>query len=373
MKTHKFLYLYLVLTTLIGACGRPSLAGEHSPQIPSPVITSSSAGAEPMESNLHPTPSPNTSGGIPVTGGHLMQPSGNVPVPSKMVDDVESSGTGPEGRAPYGDSYKLNRFERPFLKDMTYVPDMDIHKFGLSEDETWYYVSIHLIGNDPNNALGINYGAEIDLNADGFGDYLIWAHPPYAAQWDTTTVQVFQDTNGDSAGGSATQSDAIFDGNGHDTLLFDGSGSQNTDPDLAWVRLGTDPTATIQIAFKKSLTGPAFMLGVVADGGPKEVSKFDYADHFIEAEAGSPVRDSQYYPLGSLYAIDNTCWQAYGMQTTGYEPKLCPNLLPPPKPTPKHRESSGGSSDGSSGGSSCPEVLNCGEGGTFNPSTCQCE
>jgi hypothetical protein len=82
--------------------------------------------------------------------------------------------------------------------------------------------------------------------------------------------------------------------------------------------------ATVQIAFKKSLTGTAFMVGVVADAGLKDISKYDYNDSFKESEAGSSVRNSRYYPLGSLYAVDNTCWEAFGLQTTGYEPKFCP-------------------------------------------------
>jgi hypothetical protein len=277
-----------------------------------------------------------------------------------MIDDVESSGTGPQGWAPYGDSYKLNRFERPFGQDMTYIPDMDIHRFGLSEDEDWYYISIQLIGNDPNNALGIHYGVEIDLNADGFGDYILWARPPYTPQWDTSTVQVFQDSNLDSGGLSALQSDAVFDGNGYDTLIFDGSAQQNSDPDVAWVRMSADATATIQFAFKKSLTGSFFMVGIVSDTGLKDVSKYDYADHFTEADAGSPVRNNQYYPLGLVYAVDNTCWEAYGFQTTGYEPKLCQPILQPTHTPPPEGPIL-----------ACNPPPNCG-GGPYDPQTCEC-
>lgn len=326
MKKHKILYLYIAFTlALSAACASPAPTNDPSPQ---GSVGSSSLPAEgPTEATI-PTSEPAVTEGVPVTG-HLVTPAPIVPTPGKMVDDVESSGTGPEGRAPYGDSYKLNRFERPFLQDMTYVPELDIHRFGLSEDQDWYYVSIRLIGNDPNHELGIHYGAEIDLDADGFGDYVIWASPPYREQWDTVNIQVIQDSNRDAGGISAMQSDAVFDGNGYDTLVFDGSAQENADPDLAWVRMSKDQTATIQFAFKKSLTGALFMVGVVSDVGLKDVSKYDYADHFTEAEAGSPVKNNQYYPLGSLYAVDNTCWEAYGIRTTGYEPKLCQPILQP--------------------------------------------
>ena len=103
--------------------------------------------------------------------GHLMRPADIVPAPGGYVDDVEFSGTGPEGRALYGDSLDLNRFERPFSEDMIYLPELDIHKFGLSEDADWYYISIQLIGSNPNNSTGINYEIEIDQNALGYRCY----------------------------------------------------------------------------------------------------------------------------------------------------------------------------------------------------------
>ena len=43
---------------------------------------------------------------------------------------------------------------------------------------------------DPNSTLGVDYGVELDPDHDGFGDYLIWAHPPYASTWDTEPVRV---------------------------------------------------------------------------------------------------------------------------------------------------------------------------------------
>ena len=259
---------------------------------------------------------------IPLTGP-LMKPG--TPIAGSFTADVASSGRS----AAFGDSYKINRFERPFLKDMTYIPDLDIISFNVVADADWYYVSIELNGDNPNNSIGINYGVEIDVNANGFGDYLIWAHPPYQTQWDQSTVQVFKDSNKDSAGLSGKQSDAVFDGNGYDELVFDGGTTENSDPDLAWVRRQEGHRATIQFAFKKSWLGSSFMLGVISDAGLKDVTAFDYSDHFKEADAGSPIRGSQYYPLKSLYAVDNTCWEAYGFQSPIFMPKFCPiSILP---------------------------------------------
>ncbi len=321
---------------------------------PSPPLATPPAQSDSSTSFVSPTPliqatvtsapAPTVTVIIPLTG-HSMQPADSVPVPRKLLYDVASSGKA----ANSGDSYKINRFERPFLKDMTYVADLDIVTFNVSEDADWYYISIGLNGKDPNNSLGINYGAEIDLDADGFGDYLLWAHPPYTTEWDTSTVQVFKDSNHDSAGLSSRQSGAIGDADGYDTLIFNGASLETADPDLAWVRMIRGQAATIQFAFKKSLTGTNFMLGVVADAGLKDISKFDYNDYFKEADAGSSLRNNPYYPLGSIYALDNTCWEAYGIQTPSSEPKFClPSVsatatnksrVPAPSPTTTHTTS----------------------------------
>jgi hypothetical protein len=249
-----------------------------------------------------------------------------------LIHDVESSSTAPEKRAPYGDSYDINRLERPFLQDMTYVSDLDIVRFGVAQDEAWYYVSIKLIGNNPNNTLGVNYGVELDVDHNGFGDYIIWAQPPYANTWDTANVRIYADENHDTAGASAEKSDAPFAADGYETLIFNG-GAGDADPDMAWVRTEAGPDATLQFAFKKSWSGTVFMLGVISDAGLKDPGKLDYVDRFTEAEAGSPVKDKQYYPLGALHSVDNTCQEAFGFEPDGYEPKLCPR--PDVQPTRK--------------------------------------
>ena len=215
------------------ACSLMSQAGPSAPANPNPVSPPQNpASTEPGAAA--PAPESTATTGAPVT--HAITPPDSVPS-GTLVPDVVSQDTAAEQRAPYGDSYDINRFERPFLKDMTYVPDLDITGFTVSSDANWWYVSVALVGNDPNNKLGINYGVELDTNHDGFGDYMIWAHPPYAAAWDTTPVQIFQDTNRDTGGLSAEKSDAPFQGNGYDSLIFHG-GAGDADPDMAWVSSG---------------------------------------------------------------------------------------------------------------------------------------
>ncbi len=260
---------------------------------------------------------------------HVVTPA-DKPASGQIIYDVVSKDTAAEKRAPYGDSYKINRLERPFLLDMSYVPDLDIDTYRVSQDSTWIYVSIQLVGNDPNNVLGIDYAVELDTNEDGFGDYLIWAHPPYSPSWEATPVQVFADRNRDTGGLSAMKSDAPFTGDGYETLVYDGG--KGEDPDLAWVRVNSSLEATVQFAFKKTLPGSTYLLGVIADAGLKDHTKLDYVDRFTEEVAGSPVRSNLNYPLKELFAVDNACRWAYGFIPSGFEAQLCPVDEPTPKP-----------------------------------------
>lgn len=318
----KFLLAFVILVLL--ACNLPSTTAS---------VTEVVASQEPLATA--PPILPISTATISVV--HIINPASSVS--SRIIYDVESSGTASEKRAPYGDSYNINRLERPFLQDMTYIPDMDIVRFTVGEDATWFYISIKLIGKDPNNSLGINYGIEIDTDHDGFGNYVIVANPTYTTTWDTANVKIFQDTNHDTAGLSPENSDAPITTNGYETQIFHG-GVGDADPDMAWVRLGSTADSALEFAFKKSWSGTVFMLGIFSDAGLKDVGKLDYVDRFTEAEAGSPVEDKLYYPLGALFAIDNTCQEAFGFNPTGYEPKLCPRIdaqptRKPGEPTPQ--------------------------------------
>jgi hypothetical protein len=321
--------LFLIGIILISglACSLPGFATASPPQVqpvqpvaPPPIAT-------PVSGEPNPPPLPTPTDTQVVT--HVSFPSSS-PNPGTIVYDVESAGTAPEKRAPYGDSYDIYRMERPFTQDMTYIPDMDISTYNVRIDEEWIYVSIKLFGTDPNNEMGIHFGVELDLDADGFGEYIIWSNPPYTSEWSTDGVQVFEDENHDTGGVSAERSDAPLDGNGYEKLIFDaGIGD---DPDLAWIRINAGGQATVQFSFKQSLAGPTFMLGVLSDAGLKDVGRMYYNDRFTEEQAGSPEKREQYYPLKELYAFDNACREAFGFSPTGYEPQLCPREEPTPKP-----------------------------------------
>lgn len=306
-KTQSLLVLFLVF---ILACNVPT--GNDPASTALPVENAESASTSPEPPLITATPAI----------VHVMTPSTSPPA-GQIVYDVESSSTASEKRAPYGDSYDINRLERPFLQDMTYIPDLDIVTYTVAQDTDWYYISIELIGSDPNNPMGINYGVELDTNHDGFGDHIIWALPPYIPTWDTRNVRIYSDKNHNSGGLSAEKSDAPLEADGYEALVFNG-GVGDVDPDLAWVRVNAGREATVQFAFKKSWSGTVFMLGVLADSGQQDVTKLDYVDRFTEAEAGSPVKDKEYYPLNSLFEVDNACREAFGFKPNGYEPQLCP-------------------------------------------------
>ena len=309
------------------ACSLPGVAG-NTPEPPAPP-----AATEIPRATETPLPIPPTETAIPSPTVELPTPT--LPVTHALVPaasvttgilhhDVVSVDTAVEKRAPYGDSYDVSLFERPFLQDMSYVPDLDIASYNISKDEKFYFVSIELVGSNPNNAMGIEYAVELDMNADGFGDFIIVARPPLGFEWTTDNVQVVQDTNRDTGGLSAEKSDAPLPGNGYDTVIFDSGRGPGDDPDLAWVRVNAGKYATVQFAFKVSWAGPRFMYSVFADGGRKDISDYDYVDRLTKAEAGSPVRGDEDYPLKGLFAIDNTCRETQGMTGGGEEPKLCP-------------------------------------------------
>lgn len=313
---------------LMLACSLPSVGGDPNPPVKStevfPSVTSTEqTSIEETETPATEIPAPTIELPTPtVSISHSLVPSTTVKTDKVVVNDVVSVDTAPEKRAPYGDSYKSNLFERPFLQDMTYVPDLDIVNYSMGYDEKFYYVSIQLVGSNPNNEIGIDYAVELDINADGFGDYIIIARPPYNVKWSTDTVQIVQDTNRDTAGLSAERSDAPLPGDGYDTILFNG-GRDDEDPDLAWVRINAGQKATVQFAFKRSFAGENFMFGVLADGGIRNIEDLDYVDRYTEEQAGSPEKSEKDYPLKAVYGVDNICREAYGFTGTGDEPQRC--------------------------------------------------
>ena len=313
------------------ACSLPGRVGNTLQKTPTPPSPTETPVVIPTATQPSPSPTatvlPSPTIELPtptITVLHSLVPSTSVGV-GEIIYDVVSVDTAAEKRAPYGDSYDINLLERPFMEDMSYVADLDIASYNLSKDEKFYYVSIELVGTNPNNAIGIQYAVELDIDADGYGDIIVVAYPPHSAGWSTDNVQVYQDTNHDTGGLSAAKTDAPIPGNGYDSLIFDGGrGPVDDDPDLAWVRINAGRLATVQFAFKRGLAENRFMYGVIADAAIRDITDLDYVDRFAEEEAGSPIRERSTYPLKALYGVDNTCRTAQGFEGTYEEPQRCP-------------------------------------------------
>jgi len=324
----RILSAFLALVVAALACNVPGPTPAATPMVIVVTATGQPPAPPPLETFTAPAPAST----LPPVITHILYPAEAQPPESTFVD-VDSLGTAPEHRAPYGDSYKINRFERPFTATvMDYLPEVDIHYFTITGDANWFYVGIEVIGLNPQtNNLTADYGVEFDLDRDGHGDYLVWAKAPYTTSWKTDGVSVLTDTNNDVGGPSPERSDAPFNGNGYDSTIF--SSGQGADPDLAWVRIDPRMPTRVQFAIKRTLPGDAFMWGVWADLGLRDPSKFSYNDAFTETQAGSPERsETEFYPIKAVYAVDNTCREAVGFRTTGYEPLLCPREEPTAAP-----------------------------------------
>jgi hypothetical protein len=324
INSKSFAILALISITL--ACSLPGLPVEQDATSVPVTATEEASSIVPTTQVEEATATPPPTIELPTPTlaiSHSLVPSTSINKEKVIVNDVVSVDTAAEKRAPYGDSYKSNLFERPFMQDMTYVADLDIVNYSLTYDEKFFYVSIQLVGSDPNNDIGIDYAVEFDINADGFGDYIIIARPPYSVKWSTDTVQIVQDTNRDTSGLSPERSDAPLPGDGYDTIIFDGGSGQAEDPDLAWVRINAGRKATVQFAFKRSFSGENFMFGVLTDAGIRNIEDLDYIDRYTEEQAGSPEKSEKDYPLKAVYGVDNVCREAYGFTGTGDEPMRC--------------------------------------------------
>ncbi len=360
----RFIYLLCIFIVVVFACNLPSATA--IPPTSQPQSNSGNVSAV----STQPPSATDTVTAPPVL--HQLMPSDTSPS-GPLNYDVDSSGTGAQHHATGGESYDFNLFERPFTQsDMTYVPNLDITTFQLSTDGTWYYVFINLVGNNPDDPINIDYGVELNKSKDGFGDILAWAQPPYTTTWTTNGVKVYTDPNHDTGGASPERSDANtttgapYPGDGYETVIF--NQGQGDDPDLAWTRIDPNDSSIVEFAFKTSLVGSSFLWGVWADAGLKDPSKFNYNDRFTFAQAGSPIAGNANYPIKAIYAVDNTCWAAYGFKPTGNEPHICPSNAPPPAP---HKPPK---TPGATPPPACQlSIAICNaKGMEFNPDTCTC-
>jgi hypothetical protein len=261
---------------------------------------------------------------------------GNPPAKIAYVDDISEKATNGANGAAGGDNYSENIYERPFNKDMTYRPDLDIASSTFSKDSDWFYVSIALADQNPaNGKMSADYGVELDVNKDGRGEFVIWTVPEFTTEWTRVNAKIFGSTTNMVGGTNPTLSDAPgWSGATYDKLVFDGASDSVNNG--AWVRLSSAAN-TLEIAFNPKLVGsPAeFLWGVWADDGVKDPAKFDYNDVIAKADAGSPYKSQADYPPKGIWAVDSTCRYWIGFTPSTKIPGSCmTEATATPKPTP---------------------------------------
>ncbi len=298
-----------------------------------PTVFRDSATDTPGASTQTDTEAPEETSTPTATIAHLTEPGNPGPV-EWYVTDYSSKSTAAEKRAPGGENYQYNLFERPFLAaDMQYLPGVDILRADMMKSGGWFYVTIRL-QEEPtaDEKASARYGAEVDVDIDGRGEYLIWAAAPGGTEWTTDEVQVWTDKNNDVGGPVPVKSDMPGTRDGYEELSFDQG--RGVDPDAAWARFSPEDPKRVQVAFKLATIANdiEFLWGVWADAGVKQPGWFDYDDHFTTAEAGSPLSNKAEYPLKALAALDNTCRMSYGFTLLGTEPGAC--YMPVPTTTP---------------------------------------
>lgn len=255
---------------------------------------------------------------------------------NKWFYDTDSSATG-GGYANRGDDFVANLFERPFTEtEMVYRPDVDINKTEMSEDDTFYYVTVYLNGQHPDGGLQAAYGIEIDTDRNGRGDLLVIADHPTTTDWDIAGVSAYKDPNKDVGGSSIMRPDSNYNGDGYEQVIF--SMDVLDDPDAAWARVSLSSPPSVTIAFKKSLIQghSTFVWGVWAAESLLDPALIDLHDNFTQSEAGSPYLNKSDYPVKALNLVDNTCRETYLFEAEVPIPGLCylPEVEPVPTPTP---------------------------------------
>lgn len=334
-RLFKSFIILLISMVFILACNFPSLIDKEAGETPIAIIQTDLPLAPPEPAQPSETPAGDATptaapSATPIV--HLAVPRNSLPGNPQVIHDQESIRNAAQKEAYGGDEFYKGRYERPFDREMSYIPVIDIKQANLSRDEEgeFFYANIQLMENPallPEAEYG--FGVELDTDLDGRGDLLVWTKRPLSTNWSVEGVTVWKDANKSNGGKTPMRSDPPPGGDGYELKIFDSGVS--ADPDMAWSRiLPQDPTS-IEIAFKKTALGETqiFLWGAWSMLGASQFELFDHHDHFTYEEAGSPTRsDTQYYPLKAMAELDNTCRAASGYTPLGGEPGLCPVTAP---------------------------------------------
>ena len=318
LRTSKFFLIITLLSLIFTACsGKDSNLEQDIAMGVAATLTKQAYGDE-IEA-IRQTAESATSTPEPIV--HVDFPDFS-PGSNTFVTDFSSLGYAPE-KSTVGDYFQMNRMERPFSAgEMDYFGDLDIIWVDLKYDLPWFYATI-IFTEDLRDEGIVHYGLELDLDADGRGDYLIWALLPPGTDWTTDGVQVLEDKDNDIGGEIPLKMEVPNpELNGYETELFNAGAGD--DPDLAWVRRDPEDTKQLQVAFKDSFTSDdGFLWSAWVDNGLMDPAQFDYNDQYTLVDAGSPNSETAEYPLDEVALVDSTCRSWYGMTPIGTEPGLC--------------------------------------------------
>lgn len=296
-KPAHLLIAVLLFTIILAACGGPAQ------EIPKP------ASEEPESTNA-----------IAELPKSILLTAGEPGEPTRILKDADSSLKAAEKRALSGDKFLENLYERPFTsKEMVYLPDIDITFATIASDDLFHYFSIIMesAASSSINSAG-EYGVEFDRSLTGRGDLLVVVNQP-APEWSAAGVKAFVDKNQDVGGSKPMDAESGFQGDGYESELeFEGD-------KVAYARLLPGENLVVQLAISRALLGnpEKFLWGAWASRGMLQPGKMDYNDIFTRRQAGSPLRDSEFYPVNELHSLDNTCRLPFGFNAPSGFKGIC--------------------------------------------------
>lgn len=244
--------------------------------------------------------------------------------------DEKSAGT---KQAFGGDEFYNGKYERPFDREMNYIPQVDLVTAQLNrQDPLWVYISYEVLkpfGENPE--MKPNFLLELDTNLDNRGDVLITTGMPASTEWSTDSVVVLTDPDMNVGGVKPVKPDTnLSEGRGYYQEIF--NNGKGEDADLAWSRVSKTKPNMVELAFKNTLTGGEkgkFIWLPWTDVDMLDWTVFDFNDHFTLEQAGYPLKeDVKNYPIKAIWGVDNTCRVPSGFTPTGSMPGLCPNYDP---------------------------------------------
>ncbi|NMB56201.1 MAG: hypothetical protein GYA15_16030 [Leptolinea sp.] len=254
---------------------------------------------------------------------------------TQTVHDQTDEKTASEKQANGGDVFGLGWYERPFDKDMTYMPYIDLSKALMNrEDANWVYLQIFVVNPIEEGASAKPlFGVELDTDLDNRGEYLLTATTSRSTEWSTEGVVILNNSDNMMGGLKPVLPDTnLSDSKGYDKEIFNaGTGD---DPNLAWARISPSDPKVMDIAIKSSFLGGAkgkFIWFVWTLAGVQDMSKLEFNDHILRVDAGSPLKgEKDLYPLKALWGVDNTSRIPSGFVPTGMMPGLPQDFQPKP-------------------------------------------